>query len=230
MAMLKMQHPESPESISYADVDALRMGPRAVKGIFDFLWNCYADLGWISAMTTPAGVMRFASGELRDLSRRGRLVLHLVPESGAAGVRERHGIIGSDSVFEEAARRLREASIEVGAVFVLGAGGVDESSGHVTASATLAEMMRVDHVTWLAEGGAGPLVERQGGLDELRGFVARANLREALLTADLHVDETAFVGRLPSGRDELLRRLDAARARADGRDLASPRERLPRPD
>jgi radical SAM superfamily enzyme YgiQ (UPF0313 family) len=157
---------------------------------------------------------------LREL---GLELLYIGPESGDDVTLKRiaKGADFADHV--EAAARAREAGMKQSLIFLLGAGGVERSVEHATASARLATAMDPEFLSTLtlmlipstpiyrlAETGRFQMPSVEQLLHELRIIVDEANPADSIFRCNHASNYLPIGGRLPRDREAILRQIDAA--------------------
>jgi hypothetical protein len=113
--------------------------------------------------------------------------------------------------------------MEISAIFLLGAGGIERSAAHAEASAALATAMDPQYlaaltltvvpgtpIARLAARGSFTLPDVPGLLQELRTFVDGARPTDALFRTNHASNHLPLGGRLPADRPRILAVLDAA--------------------
>jgi radical SAM superfamily enzyme YgiQ (UPF0313 family) len=213
------------EKVFVADGDALVMELSHWLPILEATRRLFPNLRRVSCYATATNVLAKSADELRTLRQAGLSLLYMGPESGDDETLKR---IAKGSSFDEhvqAATRLRAAGMELSAIFLLGAGGVERSAEHAAASAELATAMDPNYLsaltltivptTPLAKlAGRGkfelPAVDRL--LGELRTLVAGARPTDALFRTNHASNYLPLGGRLPRDRDKIVDVIDRALA------------------
>jgi radical SAM superfamily enzyme YgiQ (UPF0313 family) len=205
------------------DGDALAMALAEWEPILRALHDTFPKLRRVGCYATARNLLAKSHHELAQLRLLGLKLLYIGPESGDDVTLKRiaKGATAADHV--EAAVKARAAGMKQSVIFLLGAGGVERSAAHATASARLATAMDPDYLSALtlmlipgtpiqrlmARGGfALPRVDAL--LGELRILVAEANPRDAVFRANHASNYLPIGGRLPRDRDAILRQIDAA--------------------
>jgi radical SAM superfamily enzyme YgiQ (UPF0313 family) len=220
------------EKIFVADGDALVMDLPHWEAILEACRATFPRLRRVSAYATARNVLAKAPDELRRLRDLGLQLLYIGPESGDDVTLKRIAKGATSAEHVEAARRAREAGIELSTIFLLGAGGVERTVEHAQGSARLATDMDPGYVSVLTLTVAPdtPIarLEREGRftlppvaslLAELRTFVAEANPTRALFRTNHASNYLPLGGTLPDHRERILSVLDAA---IEGRILLRP--------
>lgn len=216
---------ERVEKIFVADGDALAMGLEHWEPILAACRDAFPRLRRVSSYATAMNLLEKTTDQLRRLRELGLRLLYIGPESGDELTLKR---IAKGAGFDDhvgAARQADAAGIKLSAIFLLGAGGVERSAEHASASARLAGEMSPRFVSLLtltvvpdtplarlAEKDRFELPDVAGLLRELRTFIAEAEPRDAILRTNHASNYLPLAGRLPRDRDRLLRILDSADA------------------
>ena len=213
------------EKVFVADGDALVMDLAHWVPILDACRRDFPNLRRVSCYATAANVLAKTDAELRELRARGLSLLYMGPESGDDVTLKR---IAKGSTFAdhvEAARRARAAGLELSAIFLLGAGGVERSAEHAAGSAALATAMDPHYLAaltltvvpttplaTLTERGKFELPGVDQLLGELRTFVDGARPTDALFRTNHASNYLPLGGRLPRDRARIVELIDHALA------------------
>jgi radical SAM superfamily enzyme YgiQ (UPF0313 family) len=210
-----------------ADGDALIMDLDHWEPILDACTAAFPGLRRVSAYATAINLLGKTSEELAALRSRGLSLLYIGPESGDDKTLKRiaKGATAADHV--EAARRAREAGMQLSVIFLLGAGGVDRTVEHAEGSAKLATDMDPRFLSLLTltvipdtpiatqeERGKFELPGVEALLGEIRTFIDCAAPSDAIFRTNHASNYLPLAGRLPRDRERLVELLDAA---IDGR-------------
>jgi radical SAM superfamily enzyme YgiQ (UPF0313 family) len=213
------------EKVFVADGDALVMEPSQWEPILAACRRLFPRLRRISCYATASNVLAKSEAELRALRDAGLSLLYMGPESGDDDTLKRiaKGSTAADHV--EAARRTRAAGMELSAIFLLGAGGIERSAEHAAGSAALATAMDPHYLAaltltvvpltplaTLAGRGKFTLPAVDHLLGELRTFVAGARPTDALFRTNHASNYLPLGGRLPHDRDRIIEVIDRALA------------------
>jgi len=213
------------EKVFVADGDALVMELGHWEPILERCRRLFPRLRRVSCYATATNVLAKTDAELRALREGGLSLLYMGPESGDDDTLKR---IAKGSTFAdhaEAARRVRAAGMELSAIFLLGAGGVERSAEHAAGSAELATAMDPQYLSaltltivpstplaTLAGRGKFALPPVDHLLGELRTFVANARPTDALFRTNHASNYLPLGGRLPRDRDQIVAIIDRALA------------------
>lgn len=215
------------EKVFVADGDALVMDTARWEAILAACREAFPRLRRVSAYATARNLLDKSPADLARLQARGLRLLYVGPESGDDVTLHR---IAKGSTFAEhvaAARRARQAGIELSAIFLLGVGGVERSVEHARGAARLATEMDPAFVSLLTVTVVpGTPLDRlrqrerfelpsvRALLHEARTFVAEANPTRAVFRTNHASNYVPIGGTLPEDRPRILELLDAA---IDGR-------------
>jgi radical SAM superfamily enzyme YgiQ (UPF0313 family) len=193
--------------------------------VLEALRSAFPRLRRVSAYATAMNLLAKTPGELARLKELGLVLLYIGPESGDDETLRRIAKGAGFDEHAEAARRAREAGIDLSAIFLLGAGGIERSAEHASGSARLATAMSPKFLSLLTltvvpdtplatleSRGRFVLPEVPQLLRELRTFVAEAAPEDAIFRTNHASNYLPLDGRLPRDRERLLAVLDAALA------------------
>ncbi|MDX2086510.1 MAG: radical SAM protein [Kofleriaceae bacterium] len=211
------------EKVFVADGDALVMDLAHWEPILDACRRLFPRLRRVSCYATATNVLAKTDDELRRLRERGLSLLYMGPESGDDVTLKRIAKGSTHAEHVEAARRARAAGLELSAIFLLGAGGLERSAEHAAASAALATAMDPHYLAaltltvvpttplaTLAERGKFTLPSVAQLLGELRTFVDQARPRDALFRTNHASNYLPLGGRLPRDRERIVSVIDHA--------------------
>lgn len=216
--------PRGVEKVFVADGDALVMDLAHWEAI---LGACkrFPRLRRVSCYAMARNVLEKTDDELRRLRELGLSLLYMGPESGDDRVLKSIAKGSTAAEHVEASRRARAAGMEVSAIFLLGAGGVERSAEHATASAALATAMDPQYLAALTltvvpatplatleKRGAFALPAVDGLLRELRTFVDEVRTTNALFRTNHASNYLPIGGRLARDREQIVAVIDAALA------------------
>lgn len=213
------------EKLFVADGDALVMDLADWEPILDAARRLFPNLRRVSCYATATNVLAKSDADLRRLRELGLSLLYMGPESGDDVTLKRiaKGSTAADHV--DAARRARDAGLELSAIFLLGAGGTARSAEHAQGSAELATAMNPHYLAALTltvvpttplatleSRGTFALPTVDALLGELRTFVAGARPTDALFRTNHASNYLPLGGRLPRDTDKIVAVIDRALA------------------
>lgn len=213
------------EKVFVADGDALVMELAHWEPILEACRRLFPKLRRVSCYATATNVLAKSDAELRVLREAGLALLYMGPESGDDETLKRIAKGSTFAEHAEAARRVRAAGMELSAIFLLGAGGVERSAEHAAGSAALVTAMDPEYLSALTLTivPSTPLAKLAGRgkfalpavdhlLGELRTFVAGAAPTDALFRTNHASNYLPLGGRLPRDRNKILAVIDGALA------------------
>ncbi len=213
------------EKVFVADGDALVMDLAHWAPILEACRAHFPRLRRVSCYATAPNVLAKSDAELRELRALGLALLYMGPESGDDVTMKRIAKGSTAAEHVEAARRARAAGLEVSAIFLLGAGGIERTLEHAAGSAALATAMDPHYLAALtltvvpttplaklAERGTFVLPSVEQLLRELRTFVDLARPTDALFRTNHASNYLPLGGRLPRDRAQIVATIDHALA------------------
>jgi radical SAM superfamily enzyme YgiQ (UPF0313 family) len=208
-----------------ADGDALVLDRDHWLPILDMATDGFPNLKRISCYATAGNVIDKGLPALEELCAHGLSRLYIGPESGDEKTLKR---IAKGATFDDhvvAAQMARAAGMEVSAIFLLGAGGVERTVQHAEASARLATKMDPHFLAALTltvvpgtpqakleAAGRFQLPDKPALLQELRTFVHGAKPTDALFRTNHASNYLPLGGRLPGDGARIVATIDAAMA------------------
>lgn len=223
IAMAGREFGDRVRKVFVMDGDALVMEPGLWEPILDALSATFPNLRRVSCYATARNLLAKSPEELRRLREHGLSLLYIGPESGDDVTLKRiaKGATSADHV--EAAARARQAGMKQSLIFLLGAGGVERSVEHATASAALATAMDPEFLSTLtlmlipstpicklAQTGRFQMPSVEDLLRELRIIVAETNPTGTIFRCNHASNYLPVGGRLPRDREPILQQIDAA--------------------
>lgn len=215
------------EKVFVADGDALVMDLGHWEPLLAACRALFPRLRRVSCYATAANLAAKSDAELARLRGLGLTLLYIGPESGDDETLRRLAKGGTAADHVVAAQRVKAAGMELSAIFLLGAGGVERSAEHAAASAALATAMDPPYLAALTltvvPGTPLAKLEASGRftlptvdqlLGELRTFVAEARPTDALFRTNHASNYLPIGGRLPRDGARLAAAIDRALAGA----------------
>ena len=234
ISMAQVQLGSRVDKVFVADGDALILDMDHWRAILEACRFSFPHLRRVSAYSTADNLIEKTHEELVELREGGLRMLYIGPESGdettmrriAKGPRPKGVDRDSEYLFDshvEAAKKAKAAGIQLSAIFLLGAGGVERSEAHAHGSARLATAMDPDFLSALTltvvpgtpldrtrTNRGWKLPEIEGLLGEMRIFVDEARPTNALFRTNHASNYLPLGGRLPKDREQILEVLDLA--------------------
>lgn len=211
------------DKVFVADGDALAMDLDHWQAILEACRGTFPRLRRVSAYATAMNLLEKSATELERLRQLGLDLLYIGPESGDDLTLKRIAKGAGFSEHVDAARLAHAAAIKLSTIFLLGAGGVERSAEHASASARLASEMSPRFVSLLTltvvpetplarlqQRGRFELPSVEQLLQELRTFIDEAQPADAIFRTNHASNYLPLAGRLPRDRERLVGLLDAA--------------------
>jgi radical SAM superfamily enzyme YgiQ (UPF0313 family) len=206
------------------DGDALVLHTDHWLAILDRARARFPRLRRVSTYAMARNVNEKSPAELAALREAGLSLLYVGPESGDDETLRRIAKGDDAAAHVEAARRARDAGMDMSVIVLLGIGG-DRAREHAEASADLVTAMDPAFVSALTvtvvPGTPLATLARRGRfavppvdelLAELRAIVSRARPTDAVFRTNHASNYLALGGRLPRDRDRIVATIDAALA------------------
>ncbi|MCE9575068.1 MAG: radical SAM protein [Deltaproteobacteria bacterium] len=213
------------EKVFVADGDALVMPMDHWEPILAACRASFPRLRRVSCYATAGNIAGKTDAELARLRALGLGILYIGPESGDDATLKAIAKGATAAEHVTAAQRVRAAGLELSAIFLLGAGGIERSAEHAAASAALASAMDPHYLAALtltivpgtplaklADRGRFTLPSVAALLGELRTFVAEARPTDALFRTNHASNYLPVGGRLPRDGARLAAAIDRALA------------------
>lgn len=179
----------------------------------------------MSAYATAMNLVAKSVQELTQLRAEGLSLLYVGPETGDDVTFKRIAKGADFDTHVEAAKRAHAAGMQLSAIFLLGAGGVDRAQAHAEASAKLITEMDPAFVSLLTltivpktplatirDRGKFELPTAEAMLAELRTIVANAEPSDAVFRTNHASNYLPLAGKLPHDRARILAVVDRALA------------------
>ena len=223
IAMAGQAFGERVRKVFVMDGDALAMDLELWEPILQALSATFPNLRRVSCYATALNLLAKSEQELQRLHDLGLELLYIGPESGDDVTLKRIAKGAGSADHVAAAAKAHAAGMKQSLIFLLGAGGVERSEQHATASARLATAMDPKFLSALtlmlipstpihklAERKRFELPSVEGLLRELRIIVAEANPSDAIFRCNHASNYLPIGGRLPRDREAILQQIDAA--------------------
>ncbi len=205
------------------DGDALTMDLDLWEPVLRSLSDTFPNLRRVGCYATALNLLAKSRQELGRLSGLGLKLLYIGPESGDDITLKRiaKGATSADHV--AAAAKAHQAGMKLSLIFLLGAGGIERSVEHASASARLASAMDPKFLSTLtlmlipstpihklAESNRFKIPSVEGLLRELRIIVAETNPSDTIFRSNHASNYLPIGGRLPRDREAILQKINAA--------------------
>jgi radical SAM superfamily enzyme YgiQ (UPF0313 family) len=213
------------EKVFVADGDALIMDLDHWEPILTACSRAFPRLRRVSAYATAMNLLNKSDEDLRRLRALGLRLLYIGPETGDDVTFKRIAKGADFAAHVEAAAKARRADIELSAIFLLGAGGVERSHEHAEGTARLITAMDPSFVSLLTltvipgtplsllqERRRFELPSVETMLEELRTVVDLSRPTDAVFRTNHASNYLPLAGRLPCDRERIVGILDRALA------------------
>ncbi len=211
------------DKVFVMDGDALVLPTEHWLELLGALRAAFPGLRRVSCYAMAGNVIEKGPADLARLRAAGLQLLYMGPESGDPATLKRIAKEGTFEEHVEAAVLARAAGLELSAIFLLGAGGVERSEAHARASGRLATAMDPrwlsaltltvvpgTPIARLEERGRFVLPDVPGLLQELRWFLDEAHPTAATFRTNHASNYLPLAGELPRDHERLCGVLDAA--------------------
>ncbi len=216
------------ESIFLADGNTIAMNAARLADLVSYIREIFPETQRVSCYAGARFLKGKSPAALRNLAQAGLDIVYLGLESGDDAVlaRMRKGVDAEGMV--EAARRVKDAGIDLSCYILMGLGGEDGWESHARETARVLSRMNPTFIRprTLALLPGMPLYEemRLGRFREASGETVMREMR--LLVSELDVEDSYFMsdhisnyvpvyGQVPRDREEMLARIDAALAQPE---------------
>ena len=216
---------EEVRHVFVADGDPLGMDLDHWEPILKALAAAFPRLRRVGTYATARNLLEKAPEALKRLRDLGLSLLYIGPESGDDLALHRLAKGAGAAAHVEAARRAREAGMDLSLIFLLGAGGRERSEAHARASGRLATAMDPKFLSTLTltvipdtplsrleDQGRFQLPDVRGLLTELRWFLEETHLSAGIFRSNHASNYLPIGGRLPRDREAILAAIDEALA------------------
>ena len=195
--------------------------PRLVE-ILQMINRYLPGLERIGSYANTKSILRKSVDDLRELRELGLKILYLGVETGNAELLTKINKGATREKMAEAARRVKEAGIELSVTVILGIGGTEKSIEHAMDTASLLTEMDPDYVgaltlmfvpqTELYEdylAGRFVLPDKIGFIRELYLMIANSNFTDCYFTSNHASNYLPIKARLPRQKEKILKMIGA---------------------
>lgn len=195
--------------------------PRLVE-ILQMINRYLPGLERIGSYANTKSILRKSVDDLRQLRELGLKILYLGVETGNAELLTKIIKGATREKMVEAARRVKEAGIELSVTVILGIGGIEKSIEHAMDTASLLTEMDPDYVgaltlmfvpqTELYEdylAGRFVLPDKIGFIRELYLMIANSNFTDCYFTSNHASNYLPIKARLPRQKEKILKMIGA---------------------
>ena len=191
--------------------------PRLVE-ILQMINRYLPGLERIGSYANAKSILRKSVDELKELNKLGLKILYLGMETGNAELLKKINKGATREKMAEAARRVKEAGIELSVTVILGIGGIEKSIEHAMDTASLLTEMDPDYVgaltlmlvpqTEMYEdylAGRFVLPDKIGFIRELYLMIAHSNFTNCYFTSNHASNYLPIKARLPGQKEKILK-------------------------
>ncbi len=206
------------EKLFLCDGDALIIPQLRLEEILLMINRYLPKLERIGSYANAKSILRKSVDELKKLKKLGLKIVYLGVETGNAELLKK---IDKGATYEqmvEAARRIKEAGIELSATVILGIGGIEKSLEHAMDTARILTDMDPNYVGALTlmlvpqtplydDYIAGKLVlpDKIGFIRELYLMIANSNFTDCYFTSNHASNYLPIKARLPGQKEKILK-------------------------
>jgi radical SAM superfamily enzyme YgiQ (UPF0313 family) len=195
--------------------------PRLVE-ILQMINRYLPGLERIGSYANAKSILKKSVDELKELNKLGLKILYLGMETGNAELLKKINKGATREKMAEAARRVKEAGIELSVTVILGIGGIEKSVEHAMDTASLLTEMDPDYVgaltlmlvpqTEMYEdylAGRFVLPDKIGFIRELYLMIANSNFTNCYFTSNHASNYLPIKARLPGQKEKILKMMRA---------------------
>jgi radical SAM superfamily enzyme YgiQ (UPF0313 family) len=206
------------EKLFLCDGDALIIPQPRLEEILFMIKRYLPTLERIGSYANVKSILRKSVDDLKKLKDLGLKIIYLGVETGNAELLKK---IDKGATYEqmvEAARRIKEAGIELSATVILGIGGIEKSVEHAMDTAKLLTDMDPDYVGALTlmlvpqtplygdyMSGRFVLPDKMGFIRELYLMIASSNFTDCYFTSNHASNYLPIKARLPVQKEKIIK-------------------------
>ncbi|MDM7986837.1 MAG: radical SAM protein [Smithella sp.] len=200
------------------DGDSLIIPQMRLVEILQMINRYLPGLDRIGSYANAKSILRKSVDELKELRKLGLKILYLGMETGNAELLKKINKGATREKMAEAARRVKEAGIELSVTVILGIGGIEKSIEHAMDTASLLTEMDPDYVgaltlmlvpqTEMYEdylAGRFVLPDKIGFIRELYLMIAHSNFTNCYFTSNHASNYLPIKARLPRQKEKILK-------------------------
>jgi len=210
------------EKLFLCDGDAIIIPQPRLVEILKLVRHYLPTLDRIGSYANAKSILRKSVEELKELRDLGMKILYLGVETGNTDLLKKIDKGATREQFAQAARRVKEAGIELSATVILGIGGIEKSIEHAMDTASLLTEMDPDYVgaltlmlvpqTPLYEdyiAGRFVLPDKIGFIRELYLMIANSNFTDCYFTSNHASNYLPIKARLPRQKEKVLKMIES---------------------
>jgi radical SAM superfamily enzyme YgiQ (UPF0313 family) len=210
------------EKLFLCDGDAIIIPQTRLEEILILIKRYLPTLERIGSYANAKSILRKSVDDLKKLKDLGLKIVYLGVETGNAELLKK---IDKGATYEqmvEAARRIKEAGIELSVTVILGIGGIEKSIEHSMDTARILTDMDPDYVGALTlmlvpqtelfddyMAGRFVLPDKIGFIRELYLMIANSNFTDCYFTSNHASNYLPIKARLPRQKEKTLRMIDS---------------------
>lgn len=205
------------EKLFLCDGDAIIIPQPRLVEMLKLIRHYLPTVERIGSYGNAKSILRKSVDELKELRELGLKIIYLGMETGNAELLKEIDKGATREQFAEAARRVKEAGIELSVTVILGIGGIEKSTEHAMDTASLLTEMDPDYVgaltlmlvpqTPLYEdyiAGRFVLPDKIGFIRELYLMIANSDFTDCYFTSNHASNYLPIKARLPRQKEKVL--------------------------
>lgn len=218
------------EKLFLCDGDAIIVPQPRLEEILLMINRYLPTLERIGSYANAKSILRKSVDELKKFKELGLKIVYLGVETGNADLLKKIDKGATREQMIEAAKRIKEAGIELSATVILGIGGIEKSIEHAMDTASLLTDMDPDYVGALTlmlvpqtplyddyMAGRFVLPDKIGFIRELYLMIANSNFTDCYFTSNHASNYLPIKARLPQQKEKVLKMIGSV---IDEKDLS----------
>jgi radical SAM superfamily enzyme YgiQ (UPF0313 family) len=218
------------EKMFLCDGDAIIIPQPRLLEIMTLIRRYLPKLERIGTYANAKSILRKTADELKELKAMGLEIIYLGVETGNAELLKKIEKGATREQMAEAAKRVKEAGIELSATVILGVGGIGSSIEHAMDTASLLTEMDPDYVGALTlmlvpqtplyddyMSGRFVLPDKIGFIRELYTIIANSDFTDCYFTSNHASNYLPIKARLPGQKETILKKIGSV---IDGKDVS----------
>ena len=210
------------EKLFLCDGDAIIIPQARLEELLILINRYLPKLDRIGSYANAKSILRKSVDELKKLRQLGLKIIYLGLETGNAELLKKIDKGGTHEQMVEAARRVKEAGIELSATVILGIGGIEKSIEHATDTARILTDMDPDYVGALTlmlvpqtplyddyMAGRFALPDKIGFIRELYLMIANSDFTDCYFTSNHASNYLPIKARLPRQKEKIMKMIGA---------------------
>lgn len=210
------------DKLFLCDGDALIIPQPRLERILLMIKQYLPKLERIGSYANTKSILRKSVDDLKKLKELGLKIVYLGVETGNAELLKKINKGATREQMVEAARRVKEAGIELSVTVILGIGGIEKSVEHAMDTASLLTDMDPDYVGALTlmlvpqtelyddyMAGRFVLPDKIGFIRELYLMIANSNFTDCYFTSNHASNYLPIKARLPGQKEKILKMISS---------------------